>query len=68
MIRVTLRGKQAVGKHRNFMSRSNVKPKQSISPSIQAQEGQGFKAIPKSNSKLTIEPNKKLDKFINFKL
>ena len=67
MIRVTLRGKQAIGKHRNFMAKSRT-VKQSISAPIQAQEGQGFKAINKSNSKINIEPNKKLDKFINFKL
>jgi hypothetical protein len=67
MIRINLRGKLAVGKNRHYMSRANFKPKLSASnPAVQ--EGQGFKSIISKVNKLNIEPNKKLDKFINFKL
>ncbi len=68
MIRINLRGKLAVGKNRHYVSRANFKPKQSTSNPVAIQEGQGFKSIPSKVNKLNIEPNKKLDKFINFKL
>ena len=68
MIKVNLRNKLAVGKHRNFIAHSSIKAKKSVSPPAIAQEGQGFKSLKTTNSKINIEPNKKLDKFINFKL
>jgi len=68
MIRINLRGKLAVGKHKHYIARANFKSKQSTSNQAVIQEGQGFKSIPSKVNKINIEPNKKLDKFINFKL
>ncbi len=68
MIRVKLNGKLCIDKHRTFFHRSKgnaIKPAP-ITPATQI--GLGYKSIPNTTSKINIEPNKKLDKFINFKL
>lgn len=67
MIRINLRGKLAVGRNRLYASKANGKHKSVRNP-VPTQTGQGFKSLPNSANKFTIEPNKKLDKFINFKL
>jgi hypothetical protein len=67
MIRINLRGKLAVGRNRLYASKAKGKTK-SVSNSVPMQTGQGFKSLPNKANKFTIEPNKKLDKFINFKL
>jgi hypothetical protein len=67
MIRINLRGKLAVGRNRLYASKAKGKQK-TVSNPLPVQAGQGFKALPNNANKFTIEPNKKLDKFINFKL
>jgi hypothetical protein len=69
MIKVKLNGKLCIGKHKTFFHRSKgntIKPAP-ITPATQV--GLGYKSISSNaTSKINIEPNKKLDKFINFKL
>ena len=69
MIKVKLNGKLAVGKNKIYFHKSNsVGTTNKLNKPTKVQEGMGFKSVPNSNSKINIEPNKKLDKFINFKL
>lgn len=68
VVRVNLRNKTANGRHNKIFFSNAAQLPVPPKPVSETQTGQGFKALDDKISKLSIDTNKKMNKFISFKL